>query len=86
MSVKGGGGIPTYVKSSGVAGQTEPLEKKTLKPGQKGATMTLNSNSSGLAVGGTNSNGDSNSRSGGILPVPGASNSDNAETATRWWC
>jgi len=84
MSVKGGGGIPTYVKSSGVAGQQNgSLEKKTLKPGQKGATMTLNTTASGLAVGGSSSGNGSQNRSGGIIPVPGASNGDSADTVTK---
>jgi len=83
MSVKGGGGIPTYVKSSGMAGQNGSLEKKTLKPGQKGATMTLNTTASGLAVGSSSSSNGSQSRSGGILPVPGSNDGDSADTVTK---
>lgn len=66
----GGGGTSTFVKQSGSA-KNQPLERKTLAPGEKPARMTLNNKPSGLAVspvspGTTPSDSSSNS----IIPMP----------------
>lgn len=60
MRVVSGGGASTYVRSTGVAQETGTLEKKTLGPGEKGASITINNNSPGGSSG----------ASGGLLPVP----------------
>lgn len=81
VKVVGGGGTPTYTKNSGFQG-----ERKTLAPGQRGASMTLNTEGSGLAApsaGGTSG--------GGLLPAPdvrsstssGSSNDANSSSSGR---
>ena len=59
MRVGSGGGISTYVRSTGVAPETGTLEKKNLAPGQKGASIILNNTSS-----------PSGGSSSGVLPSP----------------
>lgn len=71
MRVGSGGGISTYVRSTGVASDTTGnLEKKTLAPGQKGASMTLNNNPSSLASDAPARGGSAGSNAGGFMPVP----------------
>lgn len=67
MQVVGGGGVSTYVRSTGVSPESGSLEKKTLAPGQKGASMTINNNPSGLASDAPASGAGS---AGGLLPAP----------------
>jgi hypothetical protein len=69
MRVGSGGGISTYVRSTGVSPETGTLEKKTLAPGQKGASMIINNNPSPLAAPSAGSTS-TNSSAGGILPSP----------------
>ncbi len=82
MRVGAGGGTSTFVKSSGVAKNNGSLERTTLGPGQKGASITLNNNPSSLAAspatgaGAATANGESSGP--GLIPVP---NLDNAEEA-----
>lgn len=83
MRVGSGGGISTYVKSSGVQsqGSSGGLEKKTLAPGQKGAGITLNNNPSALATSpaapGTKKA--SGNGSSGLIPAPNLNVEENAE-------
>lgn len=71
MQVLGGGGAstPVYVKS-GTVQPNVPLEKKTLAPGQKGATIILNNNPSGLGASPAATNSSSTKRGGGLIPAP----------------
>lgn len=70
MQVLGGGGRPTYVKMGGNPQANAPLEKKTLAPGQTGATIVLNNNPSGLAGSPAVGAASSTTRGGGLIPAP----------------
>lgn len=72
MRVGSGSGISTYVRSTGVAQETGTLEKKTLAPGQKGASITINNNNTGGSGG----------SGGGVLPIPSV-NSQSAPSVPK---
>jgi hypothetical protein len=87
MRVGGGGGTPTYVQSSGVQKTANgSLEKKTLAPGQKGATITLNNSPSTLATSPSaptaNSN-DGGASSGGMFPTTMGTGSESSTAANN---
>lgn len=82
MRVGGGGGQSTYVKSSGANSQgSGPLEKKTLAPGQKAATVVLNNNPSGLAGSPSATGSVNSSNTGGLIPAPELN--DTTDTSTN---
>lgn len=68
MRVVGGGGTSTYVRSTGTAPEQGSLEKKSLAPGQRGASVTINSNTVPGASGSTS--GASANNAGGVFGVP----------------
>jgi hypothetical protein len=76
MRVVAGQGVPTYVRSSGTEGSTEsqPLENKTLAPGQKPAIMTLNSKGTPVQAGSAEATSHDTENPGsstnGLLSVP----------------
>ncbi len=68
MRVVGGGGTSTYVRSTGTAPEQGALEQRSLAPGQRGASMTINSNTVPGASASTS--GASANNAGGLLGVP----------------
>jgi len=81
MRVGSGGGISTYVRSTGVQ-ETGTLEKKTLAPGQKGASMIINNNPSSLATSPAAPGTTRKTSTGGLLPSP-TIDSDTAPAAPK---
>lgn len=80
MQVVGGGGVSTYVRSTGVSKASAPLEKKTLAPGQKGASMTINNNPSGLA---SETSASGAGAAGGLLAAPNVDIDPAPKTSTN---
>jgi hypothetical protein len=88
MRVVAGQGVPTYVRSSGTeaSSETQPLENKTLAPGEKPAIMTLNSKGSPVTVGtstasSTNDTGNGGASTNGLIAVPKMSSGSGSKKA-----
>lgn len=83
MRVGAGGGTSTFVRSSGTAANNQPLEKKTLGPGEKAATITLNNKPSGLAVApAAPGTAGKQGSSGGIISMPKIKEPASAQEST----